>query len=116
MENQFNNTMNPPPANPAPEIPPPVIAPTLPPKKSGVGAVIGSAIVIILLILGALYFWGEKLSEQEQTPVQNNSVSATDAVVEKLNQQSSSDDLSSIEADLNATEWSNPEEGLGGLE
>lgn len=40
--------------------------------KSSAGPLIGTAIVVILLLLGALYFWGAQLNRQktmEQLPV-----------------------------------------------
>lgn len=40
----------------------------LPHKEGGAGALIGAAIVIILLALGALYFWGAKLDEADNPP------------------------------------------------
>jgi hypothetical protein len=37
----------------------------LPPKKSGsVGPIIGSLIILVLLVAGALYFWGAHLNSQ----------------------------------------------------
>ena len=43
----------------------------LPPgHKSGAGGLIGIIIIIVLLIFGALYFWGAHLNNQsEQSPV-----------------------------------------------
>lgn len=39
----------------------------LPPHhKKSAGPMIGTVIVVIMLILGALYFWGEKLNKEAQ--------------------------------------------------
>ena len=61
-------------------------------KESRVGPVVGIIIVVIVLVLGALYFWGQKLSN-----------GTGDALTETLNQQGVSDELNAIEADLGAT-------------
>lgn len=36
-----------------------------PPQKPSWGAVIGIVIIILVLTVGALYFWGAKLAEEE---------------------------------------------------
>lgn len=38
--------------------------------KGGMGPLIGSIIVIIILVIGAIYFWGDKLNKQEVTESQ----------------------------------------------
>lgn len=38
-------------------------------KKSGAGPVVGIVIVVFLLIIGALYFWGAALNAREQEPL-----------------------------------------------
>lgn len=39
-------------------------------KDSSVGPIIGSVIIIILIILGGLYFWGYVINEQKvEAPV-----------------------------------------------
>jgi hypothetical protein len=34
-------------------------------KKGGMGATVGIVIIVILLIFGGLYFWGERLNQGE---------------------------------------------------
>ena len=76
------------------------------PQKSSVGSIIGTIIIISIIILGGLYFWGKRI---EDAKIKQNLV--TDNTGEPLNYNeasviktmSSSDDLSSIEADLNTT-------------
>ena len=34
------------------------------PKDEGAGPIIGAIIIVILLVFGALYFWGQKLNKK----------------------------------------------------
>jgi uncharacterized membrane protein len=34
------------------------------PREEGAGPIIGAIIIIILLVFGALYFWGQKLNKK----------------------------------------------------
>jgi len=72
-------------------------------KSSRVGPVIGIVIVVIVLVLGALYFWGQKLSN-----------GTGDAMTDALNEQGSSDELDAIEADLGATVIESLDTGIDG--
>jgi hypothetical protein len=79
------------------------------PHKSSIGPMAGAVIVILLLIAGGLYFWGAQLNKQDDAlpfipsddtlPQENMMTSDTSA---GLPAQSSSDDVSAIEADANA--------------
>ncbi len=88
----------------------------MPPKKSGsIGPIVGIAIIIIVLLLGGLYFWGEQLKKedelekarQEAAQIEN----APDSKTDRLSAQGSSDAASAIEADLSATDLNNLDEG-----
>ena len=79
--------------------------------KTAVGPIAGAAIIICLLIAGGLYFWGAKLNQQPSvTPyIPSDSGSAppqvqmpTSDASAGLPPQSSSDDVSSIQADVSA--------------
>ncbi len=71
-------------------------------ERKPVGPIIGVVIIILLLILGGLYVWGEKLnSENAMTPDEIRN--AADASVANLQAQGTSDDISSIKADTDAT-------------
>lgn len=54
---------------------PPQITPqdhmrTMPPApKTGAGPTVGIVIIIILFIIGGLYFWGARLNQQDQSPL-----------------------------------------------
>ncbi len=78
------------------------------PKKS-VGPVAGAVIVILLLVAGGLYFWGAQLNNQQQPspyiPSNDTPQPAVDPTSDSgagLPPQSSSDDVSSIQADASA--------------
>ena len=73
-------------------------------KGSQAGPVIGSIIVIIVLVLGGLYFIGQKVSKDgifEPSP--EEILNESDLILETLENQGTSDEVSAIEEDLNAT-------------
>ncbi len=73
--------------------------------RKPVGPIAGAVIVILLLIAGGLYFWGAAINAENpnNTPplILGNDVPASDESA-GLPEQSSSDETSAIEADLNA--------------
>ncbi|KND48018.1 MAG: hypothetical protein AB201_00250 [Parcubacteria bacterium C7867-006] len=83
-------------------------------NKSSVGSIIGTIVIIAIIILGGLYFWGKRVEESKlrqnlvtdsantQQPVEMSEAATIKSV-------SNSDDLNSIEADLNNTKL----DGLG---
>ncbi|MEK7531643.1 MAG: hypothetical protein AAB545_01820 [Patescibacteria group bacterium] len=87
------------------------------PQKDGAGAVVGAIIVILVIVLGALYFWGKEFNKQTgvtlpvtdtiQDEAQNAEaliLNATDTATEALKNQGTSDAAKDIEADLKATD------------
>lgn len=38
-------------------------------QRGGSGPIVGIIIIVFLLIIGALYFWGAELNEREQQPL-----------------------------------------------
>lgn len=101
-----------PPTNPTPS---PILSgnqmpPPQEPQKASVGPIAGAVIVILLLIAGGLYFWGAQLNKQDEAlpfipsndalPQENTSVTGDTSA--GLPAQSESDDVSAIEADVNA--------------
>jgi uncharacterized protein YdgA (DUF945 family) len=78
--------------------------------KSSIGSIIGTIIIIAVIILGGLYFWGKRVEETklQQNLVSDNTEQATTsneaAVIKSM---SSSDELGSLEADLSATKLDN---------
>lgn len=78
-------------------------------KKSSVGAVIGTVIVILLLILGALYFWGARLNEKSDNPppyILGAESSGESDTAAGLPPQGSSDEAADIDADIQAMNMS----------
>ncbi len=90
--------------------------PIVPQKESKpMGALIGAIIVIILLIAGGIYVWSTRIQPQitapenaqtvaDNTAALEESATAPDTMIDTLTSQSSSDEVTSIEADLNATD------------
>jgi len=68
--------------------------------KSSVGPVVGTVIIVIILIVGALYFWknSDVLQNKDQATNQTE-----DTVVADLSNVQSSDEISAIEEDLSNT-------------
>ena len=80
-----------------------------PPKHSPIGPIAGAIVVILILAVGGLYFWGAKLNQDmtQDTPFipgdQNLPASGADSdSTGGLPPQGTSDEVSSIEADFNA--------------
>ena len=67
-------------------------------KNGGAGPIIAVIIILALVILGALYFWGERKDRDELL---------SDDTLEAIEMQSDSDETNSIEADLDATDVDN---------
>ncbi len=67
-------------------------------SPKSIGPAIGIVIIILVIILGAMYFWGQTIDRRE---AMLNQQMETLEQEEGLPEQSSSDDLGSIEADLN---------------
>ena len=80
-------------------------------NKSSVGSIIGTIVIIAVIILGGLYFWGKRVEEAKlrQNLVTDMTTQQTTQVDEAatITTTSSSDDLTSIEADLNSTKIDN---------
>lgn len=81
-----------------------------PTNKSSIGSIIGTIIIIAIIILGGLYFWGKRV---EEAKLRQDLVSDNTNQTEEMNEAaviksiSGSDDLSAIEAELNSTNLDN---------
>lgn len=75
-------------------------------NKKSHGALIGSIIIVVILIIGGMYvFKVTKNNYQAQLDRQAlEQLQAKDMVVQSFQSQSSSDDLDAINTDLNATD------------
>jgi uncharacterized protein YpmB len=85
------------------------------PKEGLVGPIIGSIIVIILVIVGGLYFWGTVINERQTTQTEAVDLNE-DETLNDLTTQSDSDEVNSIEEDLNSTDLDNLDEELRDIE
>ena len=82
------------------------------PEKKSVGPLIAVVIILALIIVGGLYFLKQRSSQDLYLPPQEQ----TDNIADSLKQQSASDDLGSIEADLNAENFDNLDQGAAAIE
>lgn len=85
-----------------------------PEKKSSVGPLIAVIVILALIVIGGLYFF--QMRSSQNTFVPEMPVEQPDAITESLNEQSDSDDLNSIEADLNATDLDSLDQGAAAIE
>lgn len=92
------------------QMPPMTSMSGMPTQKKSTGPLAAVIIILILIIVGGLYFLKTRMSQEPYMPVE------TDQVTNSLNHQSQSDDLSSIEADLNATNLDNLDQGAAVIE
>ncbi len=83
-------------------------------NKSSIGSIIGTIIIIAIIILGGLYFWGKRIDEARMKEgLVSNDTEETSPVVDDnmeanaIMSVTGSDDLNSIEADLKATNLDN---------
>jgi hypothetical protein len=79
-------------------------------EKKSKGPLVAVIIILALIIIGGLYFLKQRASQPVYTP------QTTDSITESLNTQSSSDDLNSIEADLNSTNIDNIDQGASAID
>ncbi|MEK7200525.1 MAG: hypothetical protein AAB672_00110 [Patescibacteria group bacterium] len=80
-------------------------------EKKSMGPLIAVIIILALIIIGGLYFLKTRSSQPIYIPSPAN-----DTITESLNTQSTSDSLNSIEADLNATDLNNLDQGAAAIE
>ncbi|MFA5838794.1 MAG: hypothetical protein WC849_02555 [Candidatus Paceibacterota bacterium] len=80
-----------------------------PPKTKSTGAIVGSIIIIVILVIGGLYLWGKQITkvENQQATTPEQILSEPDQALDSLKNQSTSDEIKSIEIDLNATNLDN---------
>lgn len=80
-------------------------------NKSSIGSIIGTIVIIAIIILGGLYFWGKRVEEakirQNLVTDQTSQSTATMNEAAVIKTITNSDELGSIEADLNNTKLDN---------
>lgn len=113
MENPQNTNQEPVQSTPVQEVPPtPTEAPRSPEpnvlgekEHKSVGPIIASIIIIVLIVIGGIYFWGAILNDSGYNPSQDSgTIVEDDAKTNDLNNQGTSDNVADIEADLQATD------------
>ena len=82
------------------------------PEKKSMGPLIAVIVILALIIIGGLYFLKARSSQNAYVPVETTE----DSVTASLNQQGTTDNLSSIEADLNTTNLDNLDQGAATIE
>lgn len=70
-------------------------------NEGSLGPIVGTIIILLVIILGGLYFWGER-AKRLNTVDDSSAQSAGD--IQNITTQSSSDATADIEADLKATD------------
>lgn len=78
------------------------------PQKKSMGPMIGLLIILIVIILGGLYFW----NQTADMPYENTSTDELGVI----QQQGTSDEVSSIETDLQATVIDSIDTELGNID
>jgi hypothetical protein len=68
-----------------------------------VGPVIALIVILAIIVLGGLYFWGQR-ADNGTTDIYGNPIS-TSTDTSAIESQSDSDETASIEADLNSTNY-----------
>ena len=79
-------------------------------NQAWIGSIIGTIVIIAVIILGGLYFWGKRVEESKlkESLVNGSTEQTADSLeVKNIESVSSSDDISSIQADLSATNLDN---------
>jgi hypothetical protein len=80
------------------------------PEKKSHGPLIAVVVILLLIIIGGLYFLGQRMNGDYGAPA------GADQITESLKAQNASDDLNSIEADLNTTNLDNLDQGAAAIE
>jgi hypothetical protein len=84
---------------------------------SSVGPVIGIIIIIAVIVIGGLYFWGQRISnEGEMTTKEIQEQIEDDQTAEELEMVGSSDEFVDIGADIDSTNFEGIDSGLDDLD
>ncbi len=81
-------------------------------EKKPIGPVIGVIIIVLVLTLGGFYFYGDQLNRKNEVMTPEEIVNTSDEATLNLKQQGTSDEINSIETDLNATDLNNLDKEL----
>lgn len=97
MENETTNQV--PPQMPTE----PMQAPVVSPEKSSTSGIIGTIIIIALIILGGLYFWGKRITTQKEAASLINTEQAAAQEAAAIQAVSTDDSVDTLQAELDAT-------------
>jgi len=88
----------------------------MPQEEKSVGALIGSIIVVAVIVIGGIYFWMTRSGETPSTETSplGQTVPPDQETAALLN-QGTSDEISDIEKDLNATNLNNLDAGMNDI-
>ena len=79
-------------------------------NKSSIGGIVGTIIIIALIILGGLYFWGKRIEEskaKQELVNQESQATTSDTEANVIMSTDTGDDVDSIQADLDKTNLNN---------
>ncbi len=87
-------------------------------NKSSVSSIIGIIVIIAIIVLGGLYFWGKRVEETKlvktMTTEETSATTSEQNEATAIRSMGSSDDTASIEADLNNTKTTGLDAELSG--
>jgi hypothetical protein len=75
-------------------------------NEGNVGAIIGAGIVIVILLAGSFYFYGQRVEKQKQFEAMKNSIEQT---------ATATDDIDSLLKEASSTNFDNLGEGIDNL-
>ncbi len=84
------------------------------PEKKSYGPLIAVIIILLVMVLGGLYFLGQRMSTDPYESLET--IEEGDEVTNSLEAQSDSDETASIEADLKATNVDGLDQGAAVIE
>ncbi len=92
----------------------PVSAPMPSTEERNLGPAIGVIVIIALIVLGGLYFWGQRIDRKSPAPMETGTTQGMPAAQQEtpgadltsLETQGTGDDITSISADIEATDLS----------
>lgn len=76
-------------------------------KDGTTGPLIGSIIIIVIMIIGGLYFWSSLINQKTSKIIETETTEAiqNQMLIKETVKQSDSEDIDTIEADLEATNF-----------
>jgi hypothetical protein len=69
-------------------------------EKQGAGPLVGIIIIVLILVLGGIYYAGKTETEEEVLPTAEEILMEEDTQIQELSDVGTSDEIDSIEEDL----------------